>query len=137
MRDGVVLLWAHLAGEALSKRNFTDNLGAGSHTQEHVQRLHGVARDGHITGGEDEDDNRGVADGSRARVLPREQVVEEGVVVGQVLAVGCLSLWCLARGGQVAELILRGGGLGACLVGERAIGDRLHRLRVLDVLHCL
>lgn len=137
MRDCVVLLRPHLASDTLTKRDFSNDLGGGGQTQQHVQCLHGVARDGKIAGGEDQNDNAGVADSSGTRVLPREQIVEEGVVVGEVLAIGCLGLRCLTRGGQVAELVLGCRGLGARLISKRAVGDLLHRLRVLYVLHRL
>lgn len=41
---------------------------------------------------------------ARTRVLPRQKLGEEGVVVGQGLAGGSRVRRCLARGGQVGEL---------------------------------
>lgn len=66
---------------------------------------------------------------ARTRVLPRQKLGEEGVVVGQRLAGGSRVGRCLARGGEVGEL---GAGLLVlllALLGDGTCGRRAVSLR--------
>lgn len=113
----------------------TNKLGGSGHTENGESSLKNVALERDIAGEQNAGDNSGEGDGSGSRVLPAEEGVEEGVVVGEVLSGSSLAVRCLAGGGQVGELVLGGGSLIASLVGNGAVGDRLHGLRVLDGVH--
>jgi len=133
--DGVVLARTHLAGEALAERELTGNLGGGRDAEHHPGEPERIAGNGQVAEGEDGEHDAGVADGRRTRVLPAEQVVEEGVVVRQVLAGRRLGAGGLTRVGEVAELGPGLVALDACLVGHWALLDGLHSLRVGDGVH--
>lgn len=135
-REGVVSLRSHLASKALSEDELADNLRCCRASQQDVKTLQCESRDWQVACGEDEGDEGDIADSGCARVLPGEQVVEEGVVVCELLAVGCLGLRGLTRGGEVVELGLGGVGLSPCFLGHRTVGDALESLRVLDAVHC-
>lgn len=134
-RDGVVFPGAHAGGKALAEHKLTDNLSGSGDTEDGECGLEDIALDGDVAGEKNAGDNGGEGDGSRARVLPAEERVEQGMVVGQVLAGGSLPVGCLAGSGQVGELVLGDGGLSAGLVGDRAVGKVLHGLGVLDGVH--
>lgn len=110
-------------------------LSGSDRTENSEDSLQDIALDWDEAGKEDARYNGGEGNGGGARVLPAEEGVEEGVVVGQVLAGGSLAVRCLAGSSQVGELVLGGGGLSAGLVGDRAVGKVLHGLRVLDGVH--
>jgi hypothetical protein len=113
----------------------TSELSGGNHTESGEDSLQDIALDRDEAGEEDASNNGGEGDGGRTRVLPAEERVEERVVVSQVLTGGSLDVGCLTGSSQVGELVLGGGGLSAGLVSDRAVGNVLHSLRVLDGVH--
>lgn len=134
-RDGVVLPRADLGGDALAEDEVADNLGGGGASENGESGLEQVALDRYVAEEKDGGDDGGEGDGGRARVLPAQERVEEGVVVSELLTCGSLAVRSLAGSGQVGELVLGGGGLGASLVGHGTVGDGLHGLGVLDGVH--
>lgn len=135
--DCVVLPGAQLGGNALTENEATNKLGGRSHTENGENGLQDEALDRDEADDEDGRDDAGEGDGGGARVLPAEERVEQRVVVSQVLASGSLGVGCLAGSSQVGELVLGVGSLGACLVSDRAVGEVLHGLGVLDGVHCV
>lgn len=131
----VVLPRAHLGGKTLAEDKVAKELGGRSHTENGEDSLQDIALDGNEAGEEDASDNGGKGNGGGTGVLPAEKRVEERVVVSQVLAGGSLDVGRLAGSSQVGELVLGGGGLDASLVGDRAVGNVLHGLGVLDGVH--
>ena len=119
-RDGIVSLRPHLRREALSKYDSASNLCRGGDTEDHVGCFQNVAYQRDIASGDDEDQDTDVADGSGTRVLPAQQIVEEGVVVGQRLPVGGLDVGRAAGGGEVGEFVLGRCGFGARFIGHWA-----------------
>lgn len=134
-RDGVVFPGAHAGGKALAEHKLTNDLSSSGGAEDGERGLEDIALDRDVAGEENAGDNGGEGDGSRARVLPAEERVEQGVVVGQVLAGGSLPVGRLASSGQVGELVLGDISLSAGLVGDRAVGKVLHSLGVLDGIH--
>lgn len=135
-REGVVSLRPHLASKTLSEDELADDLRCCRATQQDVKTLQCESRDWQVACGEDEGDDGNIADSGGARVFPGEQVVEEGVVVCELLAVGRLGLRSLARSGEVVELGLGGVSLSSCFLGHRSVGHALESLGVLDAVHC-
>lgn len=121
--DSVVLAWAHVRGKASVKDNLAGDFSgsgdcmeirtvcssgnaAGELTSEdEVESLEDVLEDGDVAGEEDEGDDRGVGNGGHTRVLPAQNVVEHGVVVGQGLAGSRRLIRHFARVQDVSELI--------------------------------
>jgi hypothetical protein len=110
-------------------------LSGRGHAEHSEDSLQDIALEGNEAGKKDAGDSSGERDGSRTRVLPAEERVEEGVVVGQVLAGSSLAVGSLAGSSQVGELVLGVGSLKASLVGDRTVGNVLHGLGVLDGVH--
>lgn len=134
-RNCVVLPGAQLGGKALAENEVAGKLSGSDRAEDSENSLQNIALDWDEAGKEDARDNGGEGNGGGARVLPAEEGVEERVVVGQVLAGGSLGVRCLAGSGQVGELVLGGCGLSAGLVSDRAVGQVLHGLRVLNGVH--
>ena len=128
-RDGVVALRAHLAGKTIADGKLANQLGRRRQAKKQVQHAEDIAEDRDVAQREDERDDGSVGHARGARVLPGEQVVEEGVVVCQGLAGGRLGLGSVARGGEVAELVARGLRLNAGLFCHWAVRDALDGLR--------
>ena len=133
--DHVVLLGPHLRRDTFAQCHPSSDLRRSRDAKHNVQTFEDVAGDWDVAGDEDGDDDERIGDGGGTWVLPAEQVVEEGVVVCQVLAGGCLRLRCLAGGGEVAELVGRVGSFVASFVGHRTLRERLHGRVVLDGVH--
>jgi hypothetical protein len=131
----VVFSGAHLGGKTLTEDKVANKLSGGGHAENSEDSLQDISVDGNEASKKDAGDSGGERDGSRTGVLPAEERVEEGVVVSQVLAGGSLAVRRLTSSGQVGELVLGVGSLKASLVGDRAIGNVLHGLGVLDGVH--
>ncbi len=70
LRNGIVLLWANLGGEASRKNGLSGNLGQHSDTQNHICKLEAVSDDIEVSGGEDEEDGCKIGNAGGAGVLP-------------------------------------------------------------------
>lgn len=93
--------------------------------EDNVETLEEVLQDRDIASEEDEGDDRGKRNGSNTGVLPAEEVVEEGVIVGQRLASGCGLVGHLARVEQVVVLLRSLLALNSGLFGGGAVGNVL------------
>ena len=133
--NGVVLPGTHGGRKALAENELAGKLSGSGDTENGEGCLQDIALDGDVEGEENAGDDGGEGNGGGTGVLPAEERVEQGVVVGEVLAGGSLALGSLAGCGQVGELVLGGGGLSAGLVGDRAVGNGLDGLGVLDGVH--
>ena len=133
--NGVVLPGTHAGCEALAEDELTGKLRGSGDTEDGEGCLQDIALDGDVAGEEDAGDDGGEGNGGGTRVLPAEERVEQGVVVGEVLASGSLAVGSLAGCGKIGELVLGGGGLSAGLVGDGAVGNGLDSLGVLDGVH--
>ena len=97
--NGVVSLRPHLGSDAFAQNSPASNLGRCSDAQEHVRSLQDPTDYWDVARGEDEQHDGNIADSGCTWVGPVEQVVEEGMVVGEVLAVvRCRGRRC-TRGG--------------------------------------
>lgn len=133
--NGVVLPRTDLGGNALTENEGTNNLSSSGDAENSERSLEEVTLDRNVAEEKDGGDNGGERNGGRARVLPAQKRVEEGVVVGELLASGSLAVGSLTGSCQVGELILGGGSLGASLVSHGTVGDGLNGLGVLDGVH--
>lgn len=126
MRNSVVLLRPDLRSETLTQHHLASHLRRSRNAENNVRPLQSIASDGEIASGDDEKGDEGVRDGGGARVGPGEQLVEEGVVVGELLAAGGGAVGGGARGGQVGEFGLCGVGFCFGFFGYGAGGEGLH-----------
>lgn len=133
--NGVVLPGTHAGCETLAEDELAGKLSGSGDTEDGEGCLQDIALDGDVAGEKNARDDGDKGNGGGTRVLPAEERVEQGVVVGEVLASGSLAVGSLAGCGQVGELVLGGGGLSAGLVGDGAVGNGLDSLGVLDGVH--
>jgi hypothetical protein len=120
--QSVVLAWANLRSKALGEDGLASKLSQHGDTKNHPGELEGISEDIEVTSGEDEGDGSEVGDTGRAWVLPAQEAVEEGVVVGELLTSG---RWVVGAGtgsSQVGQLV---GGL--CVLVLEILGNGAYR----------
>lgn len=123
--NSVVAAGTELASKTSVHDGLAGNLSGNSDAKDHPGKLEAPSQQIQVSNRKDEGDGGGVGNSRGTRVVPRQELGEEGVVVGQRLAGGSWVVRNLARSGEVGELVRGFLVLLLDLVGDGAVGDRI------------
>lgn len=124
-RDGVVTAGAKLGGQAIVEDELAGKLGKDGGTENHPCKLQGIAENIQVANSKDDRNDGGIGNSGGTRVLPREELGKERVVVGEGLAGGSRLRGSPARGSEVAKLVGGLGRLGLYILSHGAVGELL------------
>jgi len=102
--DDEVTSGAELGSEAVAEDELAGKLCKDGGAKHHPGKLQAVSQNIEVAGSEDEGNDGAVGDSRSTRVVPRDKLREEGVVVRQGLASGSGVRGRSASGGKVTEL---------------------------------
>lgn len=101
--NGKVLARAELRRQTDGQQCLTGNLCKHGNSQDITRALECITEQVQVAHAKDKRHHDGIGNARRTRVLPRQQIGEEGVVVGERLARSRSARRCRTRGSQIRE----------------------------------